>query len=177
MSDTTTTTKHELTDEEKRKRLDDHYEAIKEKETEVAELEHYVIDLTYQLKQAKKRFDGAVSELRYLISRDPLYVPPVVDDPQMKLEFDEEYDKRLQAPITEALSLSEKQLEKLESAGVKTVGDFENLRGGQNKDYPRGLSDVKGVGQATIDKWENDIVAFLQVNVPKQEEQPEESAA
>lgn len=156
--------KVELTEEEKRKRLDDHYQRIKEMECEVGEYEHELVGLTRQLKEAKKMFDGAVAALRNTIHRDPLYVPPVVEDPQLKLEFEQGYDKRLDAAIEEALELTQKQIEKLDEAGVKTVGDFEKLRGGQMKDYPGGLSDLPRVGQATIDKWEDEIVEFLKVS-------------
>lgn len=157
-------TKPELTDEEKRQKLDDHYEAIKEAELQVQEAEDSMIRAQYDLKDSKKQYEGAVLHLRRLISRDPLYVPPVQADPQMKLDFDADYDARLQTPIGEAIELTEKQAEKLEAAGVKTVGDFEKLRGGQMKDYPNGLSDLDRVGQATIDKWEDQIVEFLKVN-------------
>jgi hypothetical protein len=162
---TKTVVKPELTDEEKREKLDAHYEAIKEAELEVQKSEDGMIRAQYDLKDAKKEYEGAVLHLRRLISRDPLYVPPVQADPQLELDFDAAYDARLQTPICDAIELSEKQWEKLEAAGVKTVGDFEKLRGGQMPDYPGGLSDLDRVGQATIDKWEDQIVEFLKAIV------------
>lgn len=166
----------ELTDEEKRNRLNEHYESIKDMETFVKECEHEVLNLTFTLKCAKKQFDGAVSQLRTLIGRDPLYVPPAVADPQLKLDFEAAYDERLKAPISEAIQLTEKQIEKLIEAGVKTVGEFEKLRGGQMKDYPNGLADLERVGQSTIDKWEQQILEWLKVTPePTVQSQPAES--
>lgn len=138
-----------------------------------------MIRAQYDLKDAKKQYEGAVLHLRRLISRDPLYVPQVqAADPQMELDFDAAYDARLQTPIGEAIELTPKQAEKLEAAGVKTVGDFEQLRGGQMKDFPNGLSDLDRVGQATIDKWEDQIVEFLKVNqVPSPSDSTAETAA
>ncbi len=63
-------------------------------------------------------------------------------------------------PITEVLTLTEKKRELLESCGVKSLGQFENLRAGQLQDYPRGLLSVKGVGEKLITEWENAVGEF-----------------
>ena len=66
--------------------------------------------------------------------------------------------------IEDAIELTEKQLEKLVDAGVSTVDQFENLRAGQNPDYPRGLIDLPGVGETLITKWEDAIIDWMTQN-------------
>ena len=67
-------------------------------------------------------------------------------------------------PISEVIELTPKQIEKLEAAGVKTMGQFEHLRSGQMDGYPDGLKSVKGVGQKTVDEWEEQALKWLFVN-------------
>lgn len=77
-----------------------------------------------------------------------------------ELFSDEDGDWR-SVPIGEAISLTEKQVETLSEAGVVTVEDFENLRAGSHKDYPGGLRDLPRIGDATVDKWETEIVGWM----------------
>lgn len=67
-------------------------------------------------------------------------------------------------PISDVLELTDKQFEKLEDAGVRTVGQFEHLRSGQKPDYPDGLRSLKGVGEKTVDAWEDQMVEWLSDN-------------
>ncbi len=112
-------------------------------------------------KDSKDALDDKLDELRQLIRTGP--------SPQMELPFKSAVTNLppqlwASAPIGTALKLSEKQKDLLESAGVKTVGEFENLRGRNRKEYPDGLLSLKGVGEATITKWEDQILDWLKVN-------------
>ncbi len=84
---------------------------------------------------------------------------------QQELDFEdseneEDEDDWKTVLITDALKLTEKQIDKLFSVGVETVGDFEVLRAG-TKDHPRGLIDVKGVGASTIDRWKEELLDWF----------------
>jgi len=64
--------------------------------------------------------------------------------------------------------------EKLEEIGIKTVGQFEFLRAGNDPCYPDGLRSVKGFGAATVDAFENDIVNWLAANAREKEPKGDE---
>lgn len=129
----------------------------------------------------KKEYEGKVSELRRFIGRGPSLQPELpFDDAEKQADSKQQphndsaqnveqakiahHEELMSKPIEEALTLTKKQREKLEEAGVKTVGDFEQLRGGQHKDYPGGLRDLPRVGDATVDKWEEEIIDWLKRN-------------
>lgn len=67
------------------------------------------------------------------------------------------------APISE-LELSPKRQETLIGIGVETIGEFEDLRAGQVKGFPRGLLDVKGFGTVAITEAEESVLNWLKVN-------------
>jgi DNA uptake protein ComE-like DNA-binding protein len=116
---------------------------------------------------AKRRHESMQEQLNALISQGP--------NPQRELAFPEHTEevKASEAwkdvAISEAIVLTSKQAEKLEAAGVKTIGQFEHLRSGQMEGYPDGLRSVKGVGEKTVDEWENQIVEWLSVNAREPE--------
>ena len=116
-----------------------------------------------EAKRAKKNHEAAVDALQEIIRRGPSSQLPLdfKDGAPEQTDEDRYHAKLLLTPITEALQLTAKQLEKLEEAGVKTVGDFESLRAGKLKDYPGGLSDLPRVGETTIDKWEDEILEWF----------------
>lgn len=152
-----------------------HYELIQEIEVKCDELEHDFNVKNSDMKEAKKRWEAKVDELRRCIRSGP--------EAQRQLPFREDgevdnakgadlfSDDWQAAPITDALTLTKKQQEKLEDAGVKTVGEFEQLRAGTT-DYPRGLRDLPGVGDAKVDKWEEEILDWLAKNQPVEEDEP-----
>jgi DNA-directed RNA polymerase alpha subunit len=140
-----------LLDQRKR----EHYEQIRELNTQVIEARGEWASAKEDAAEAKKSYDGLVSQLQLLIGRGP--------DMQGKLEFpdDEEAtpdDAWRDAQIVDALALSVGQYEKLEEAGITTVGQLEDLRAGD------GLDSIKGFGQATIDKIEDQIIEWLDEN-------------
>lgn len=120
-----------------------------ERKCEVMEAEYEVAKA--QASVLKKRLDEAVALLRSTIRRGP--------DSQQELQFASEGWG--ETPIEEALTLSPKQMEILREADIATVDDFEALRAGRIKGYPRGLLDLPRVGQATVDKWEDDILDWI----------------
>lgn len=138
-----------------------HLAEIQKLERECELLEAVWNNAKLAAKEAKESYEGAVAYLRGKIRKGP--------NPQLDFQFDEASaadESWRSVPITQALKLSESQREKLSDAGVETVGEFEDLRGGRNRDYPRGLSDLPKVGQATIDKWEQQVLDWLAVNQP-----------
>lgn len=140
-----------------------HYDEIRRLETVCDRLEtKYEVDKA-NAAASKKQWEKAVQKLRTCIRRGP--------NPQAELPFVEDWRTK---PIGEAVELTDKQAELLDSAGVATVEDFENLRAGKHKDYPGGLIDLPRVGQATIDKWESQIVDWMTANA--QEADPPDPA-
>lgn len=63
--------------------------------------------------------------------------------------------------------------EKVQDLGIKTVRDFENLRGGKNPDYPGGIGDVEGWGPVFVDKCEEAIMKHLAKQPVAVPEEPE----
>lgn len=105
--------------------------------------------------EAKKTYDGLVSQLNILIHRGP--------DLQATLPFNNATDPTnggedeswRDATVIDALSLSPGQYSKLEEAGVTTIGQLEDLRAGD------GLASIKGFGQATVDAIEDAVINWL----------------
>lgn len=130
---------------------------------------------------AKKQLDEAASALSLCISQGP-----PKPDPQKTLPFDDDgnpveaststpnsatpaEDAWKSVKIGEAITLTKKQAETLESHGIRTVGQFEDVRSGQLRDYPNGLASLKGVGGVTITKWEDDIINWMMKNARQAE--------
>lgn len=143
-----------------------HYELIQEMERRCELLEQDYEMKNADAKLAKKILETSVDGLRALIRKGP--------DSQQELPFS---DSHLDVPITMAIELTDKQKEKLAEAGVETVADFEKLRAG-TPDYPDGLRSIKGVGDALVDKWEEQILTWLSTNQPIEgDEEPDQSLA
>ena len=149
--------------------------------------EHYeeILRLNRDVKLAQMRYDIAKGEAKAkkeeleclsLELSNLIADGPQKPDPQKELPFDaaESGDHRNWdlTPITEALKMTAKQREKLEEIGIKTVGQFEFLRAGNDPCYPDGLRSIKGFGAATVDAFENDIVNWLHAN--RRQHDPEE---
>ena len=144
--------------EDKAKREHDHLAAIMAmgKECDALAQEHECDKKA--AKESKEALDEKLDELRSLIRTGP--------NPQMELPFKPVVTPQSweSVPIGTAMKLSDRQKDLLESAGVKTVGEFESLRGKNRKDYPDGLLSLKGVGEKTITKWEDEILDWLGKN-------------
>lgn len=145
-----------------------HYSRIKNLESAADKAEYEWLALKEQSSAAKKAWELAVSKLRGCIRKgaqgyfDFSKAPekPVKGEPNKPEPADSDTTWEGE-PIENAIKLTKAQKEKLSEHGVKTVLDFEKLRGGQIKDYPRGLRDLPRVGDATIDKWEEEILTWL----------------
>jgi len=59
--------------------------------------------------------------------------------------------------------VTEKQLEKLHEAGIKTVIEFEMERGGNR------FAKIRGIGEKAVEKWEEQMVEWLSVNAREAE--------
>lgn len=153
-----------ITDDDFTQAERDHYESIKRANIEVSIAQSAYDRANGIAKAAKKDLELASLELSTLISDGPQ-----LPDPQKELPFPSDEtasptnDWQL-TPISEVLKLTEAQREKLESAGITTIGRLEHVRGGQDPDYPRGLRSIKGFGEKTIDALENDVVEWLSKN-------------
>jgi len=133
----------------------------------IAELEYE--DAKSEASAAKRRWEQLQAKLTSLIAQGA--------NPQPELPFPEETvptEDWKSVAIESVLELTDKQAEKLEEAGIKTVGQFEHLRSGQMDGYPDGLRSLKGVGQKTVDAWEEQIVEWLSANA--REAQPAAAA-
>lgn len=138
----------------------EHYQEILRLNREVKEKQYKYELAKAEAKCCKEDLDCASMELSTLIADGPRK-----PDPQQELPFGEAASTDFKdwdlAPITEALKLTAKHREKLEEIGIRTVGQFEFLRAGNDPVYPDGLRSIKGFGSATIDAMENDIVNWL----------------
>lgn len=143
----------------------EHYERIKDLNCRVHEAA-YVHDIAKsKAKAAKESLESLQLELSCLITDGPR-----VPDPQQTLPFeDAEADDWKRTDIQVVLKLTEKQREKLEAAGIVTLGEFEHVRSCQHPDYPNGLQSIKGIGEKTIDAMENDVVEWMSKNVREME--------
>lgn len=84
---------------------------------------------------------------------------PKLPDPQKTLPFDEWQS----VPIENVIKITDKQLEKLHEGGIRTVIEFETERAGNR------FSAIKGIGEKTVDAWEDQMVEWLAVNAREQE--------
>ena len=139
-----------------------HYDAICSLNLKVQQARIIYEDVKAEAASEKRRYESLQEQLNALISQGA--------NPQRELAFPEHAAEELKAdewrdaPISEVIVLTPKQIEKLEAAGVKTMGQFEHLRSGQMDGYPDGLKSVKGVGQKTVDEWEEQALKWLFVN-------------
>src|SRR5262245_8616931 len=132
----------------------EHYDAIRQKEQSVRELERLFLDAKRQAKSAKEDFEAADLQLRNLIA-DGL-------DPQTKLPFlaertQEDPDAWRSAPIEE-LVLPPKLKEKLIASGIETIGQLEDFRAEVSEAravWP------KGINTAKVTAIENAVLAWL----------------
>lgn len=132
-----------------------HFEDIRELEAKCDKLEGEFETAKAEASVAKKRLEEAILTLRSTIRRGP--------DAQLQLPLGSEDWKA--TPIGEAITLSEKEAESLADLGVRTVGEFEELRAGKNPWCPGGLLDVVGVGEVKALTWEDEILDWIGQNV------------
>lgn len=154
--------------EEMTKLEHEHYEEIKELNNEFRQEYAEWEMLKDTTSAAKKRVDEIGKRLSYLIARGP--------EKQHKLPFEDSTDSTdgevlgwREASVAESIGLTAKVLEKLEGAGVTTIGQLEDLRAGA------GLTSVGGIGQATADKIERQVLDWLAENRDKFGEVVDES--
>lgn len=135
----------------------EHYEEIKELNNEFREEYAEWEFLKDKTGSAKKRVDEISKRLSYLIARGP--------EKQQKLPFEDSTKGEVlawrEASVAESLGLTTGVLEKLANAGVTTIGELEDLRAGA------GLRSIKGIGQATVDKIEDQVIEWLDENRDK----------
>lgn len=135
----------------------EHYEEIKELNNEFREEYAEWEFLKDKTSAAKKTVDEIGKRLSYLIARGP--------EKQHKLPFEDSTKGEVlawrEASVAESLGLTTSVLEKLASAGVTTIGELEDLRAGS------GLRSIKGIGQATVDKIEAQVLEWLDENRDK----------
>jgi hypothetical protein len=143
---------------------------------EICKLNHACLQAGYfyenkksETNHAKKQYELLQNKLNSLIAQGA--------NPQRELPFEDPEGPSPElwrdVPIGEAIQMTEKQAEKLEAAGVKTVGQFEHLRSGQMDGFPDGLRSVKGIGEKTVDEWEDQILDWMSVNAREVEPKPE----
>lgn len=136
-------------------------ESIQTAEEACDEAETEMVKASMLAREAKKTWEGLVAKLRNMIRRGP--------DPQQKLPgLDDEVSSTeyLEELLEVVLDLTKKQFEALDEAGIYTVGDFEDCRAKKIPHLPDGLRSIKGVGEATAERWENDVLAWIAKQTP-----------
>ncbi len=138
----------------------EHYEEIKKLNVLVndAAREHDI--KKSEAKSAKEHLEGLQCRLSCLISEGPKK-----PDPQKTLDF----EAWRTVPIENVIEVTEKQLEKLNEGGIKTVIDFEVERGANR------FAAIKGIGEKTIEKWEDEIIEWLSVNARETESESDDA--
>ena len=138
-----------------------HYEQIRQVNLAVNDAlrEHDIAKS--KAKAAKDHLESLQYELTALISEGPK-----LPDPQKTLPFDEWQS----VPIENVIKITDKQLEKLHEAGIRTVIEFETERSGNR------FSAIKGIGEKTVDAWEDQMVEWLAVNAREQEATDDEQS-
>jgi hypothetical protein len=131
-------------------RESEHYREIRSLESTCDRLEGEYEAAKAAASAAKSLWSEAVSRLRESIRRGP--------DPQLGLPLADDFRS---AEIGFALTLTKRQAEILEDAGIVTVQDYENVRWRKDKRFPNGLADVPGIGQALIEKWEEELLDYI----------------
>lgn len=145
---------------------------LQECSDEVRQAKDDVDRLKVELKEAKGTHEAAVDRLQRTIrerhqSKMDFAKPKAVGTPlngQAAQTPSPEDDAWKARPIRELSDLSPGILTALEDIGVTTIGRLEHLRGGQDPDYPRGLTSVKGFGEAKITKIEDAVTNWLDRN-------------
>jgi len=146
-----------------------HYDQICKLNRACLEAGYFYEDKKSEANHAKKQYELLQNKLNSLIAQGA--------NPQRELPFEDPEGPTPElwkdVPIGEAIQMTEKQSEKLEAAGVKTVGQFEHLRSGQMDGFPDGLRSVKGIGEKTVDEWEDQILDWMSVNAREVEPKPD----
>lgn len=127
-----------------------HYQEIRSLETTCDRLEGEYEAAKSGASAAKSLWTEAVSRLRECIRRGP--------DPQLGLPLADDFRT---AEIGVALTLTKRQADLLADAGIETVQDYENVRWLKERRFPNGLADVPGIGQALIEKWEEELLDYI----------------
>jgi hypothetical protein len=131
-------------------RESEHYREIRSLESTCDRLEGEYEAARSGAAAAKSLWTEAVARLRECIRRGP--------DPQMALPLADDF---MQATIGAALTLTDRQADTMEEAGISTVQDFEDLRSGRYTDFPGGIQDLPGIGRAIAEKWEDQILDWI----------------
>jgi hypothetical protein len=128
-----------------------HYDAIRQHEQLVRQLEGAYLDARRVARKAKEEFDAADAQLRNLIADGP--------DPQAKLPFPPEpAEDAWRIAKLEELLLPPKLRQKLLDAGIETIGQLEDLRA----EIALGTSDwPPGFGPSKISAVEDSVISWL----------------
>lgn len=139
----------------------EHYEEITALAEEASGLESRFRQIDAKAKAAKKAWESAQSTLTAVILRGPNM------QPELPFPDDREPDAWRDVPLGDVLTLTDRQCETLADADVTTVGAFEDLRAGD------GLTSLKGIGQTTAEKWEQQMLDWLADHARESDNQPD----
>jgi DNA uptake protein ComE-like DNA-binding protein len=129
-----------------------HYEDILKLNVLVREAQDSHDVAKSRAKAAKEVLDEYSMRLSVLISEGPK-----LPDPQKELPFSDAPAWQ-ETPIEQAITVTAKQLEKLHEAGINTVIQFEQERGGNR------FAGVKGIGEKTVEEWEAQMLDWMAIN-------------
>lgn len=122
-----------------------HYEQILDLNVRVQVARQQWEEAKGEASYKRKQFDMLADRLSELIAAGPDWQRRLFAD-----DADEDLsDSWREVRIEEALALTPKQIERLDEAGITTIGQLEDLRAGA------GLTSIGGIGQGTADKIED----------------------
>lgn len=140
-----------------------HYEAIREKNLQVAELEQDMNAEHERYKAAKKVFEGAQSELRSLIRRDP----------NQRVLFQKNGDETVEpwrAVTLDDLGIEGRIAELLTEAKLTTLGAIADW----TKEYQ--LTDIAGIGPAKAESLQATLDLYWAQNPPVDQAEEHDAA-
>lgn len=140
------------------------FNAMQAQSEEIDRLEHEWRDAKDRVKELKRELDAASARLRRMgLAKDDgqrvLFDSNAEIDPSFEVVEDRNADWWKGVPVEEAIPcLTARMKDVLEDAGIKTMGQFEDLRGGE------GIVSLSGFGRATADKLEAWALEWLTEN-------------
>lgn len=136
-----------------------HYEEIQDLNTKLLTAYNQWLTNKEETSALRKTYEGLANQLHRMISAGPdmqLRLPGLEDAPQ------DAEDGWRDVLIAEALKLPSRPANALYGAAIETLGQLEDLRGGD------GLKSIKGLGQAGAAQIEEQILDWFQAH--RQEE-------
>jgi len=145
---------------------------INKKNDEIKRLKAVMEEKKEQAATAKKSWENAQQDLNDLVQdlnspqkRLPgMAAADLQEDSAVSESSDKPTDDKWMDQTLREAGISNGHAKKLEAIGVETFRQLEHLRSGKDPDRPRGLSDVKGLGEKAVTEIETITLDFIASN-------------